>query len=695
MNKEVTYHVEDGVGIIEIDNPPVNALGYAVRVGLIDAIAAGEADAAAHVLLIIGAGRTFPAGADIREFGGVRRRPNLGDVIERIETATKLTVAAIHGTALGGGMEITLGCDYRIALATAKMGLPEVNLGLLPGAGGTQRLPRLIGTKAALDIIIDGKPVMAPQLKEMGVIDEVVADDLRAHALAYARKLVADGAPPRPVGALDIEDKNPEVFANFKASIARTKRGFLAPLYCIEAVKVATEMDIESGLLREREMFTELVASPQSAAQRHVFFAEREAAKIPGISKDTIKREIKQVGIIGAGTMGAGIAINFLDAGIPVTLLEMKQESLDRGLEIIRKNYEASQSKGRINSEQKEKCLSLISTTLSYNDLSDVDLVIEAVFENMDVKKQVFGELDRVCKQGAILATNTSTLNINEIAAATSRPEDVVGMHFFSPANIMKLLENVRGEKTSNEVIATVMALAKRIGKVGILVGVCYGFVGNRILHKRQEQAVNIVNKGATPADVDKVLYDYGFPMGPFAMWDLAGLDVGYRIRQGLRETDPVNAPARYWLDELVEGGRYGQKTQAGIFDYVKGDRNPHPSEVTAATIAKYRQEKGIKARSFSDEEIIERCLYVMVNEGARILDEGIAMRSLDIDIAWIYGYGFPKYLGGPMFWADQIGLDKVYAKVQSFYDETGEAVWKPSPLLERLASEGKRFADF
>ena len=437
-----------------------------------------------------------------------------------------------------------------------------------------------------------------------------------------------------------------------------------------------------------------MLNSPQSAAQRHVFFAEREVGKVPGIAKDTPRREIAQVGIIGAGTMGGGIAMNFLSAGIPVKMLEMKQEALDKGVALIRKNYEATARKGRMTSEQVERCMSLLTSTLSYDDLSDVDLVIEAVFENMKVKKEVFGELDRVTKPGAILATNTSTLDVNEIAQSTRRPEDVIGMHFFSPANVMKLLENVRGEATSDEVIATVMDLSKRIGKVGVLVGVCYGFVGNRILHKRQAQAISLVNEGATPAQVDKVLYDFGLPMGPFAMADLAGLDVGWRIREGLRESDPANAPERNWLDALAEQERWGQKTGGGVFDYAEGDRTPRPSEVTAAEIEKYRAEQGIETREISDTEILERCLYVMVNEGAKILEEGVAMRPLDIDIVWIYGYGFPVYQGGPMFWADSIGLDKVHAKIQQFHDETGHDDWKPAPLLERLAKEGKRFAD-
>ena len=694
MSEVVSYERDGDIGVITVDNPPVNALGHAVRQGIVDALDKGLADDGAKALMIIGGGRTFPAGADIREFGKPPQEPSLPDVVQTLENSDKLLIAAVHGTALGGGMEITLGCDYRVALDSAKMGLPEVNLGLLPGAGGTQRLPRLIGAKAAMQAIVEGKPMKAAKLKDMGVVDEVVSGDLKAEAIAYAEKLVADGAPRRKVSELAVEKESDNVFSEFEQSIARKKRGFLAPFHCIKAVQAATELDFAAGMKRERELFTELLNSPESAAQRHVFFAEREVGKVPGISKETPKRDIKQVGIIGAGTMGGGIAMNFLSAGIPVKMLEMKQEALDKGVALIRKNYEATAKKGRMTEEQVEKCMSLISTSLSYDDLSDVDLVIEAVFENMKVKKQVFGELDRVCKDGAILATNTSTLDVDEIAQSTKRPEDVIGMHFFSPANVMKLLENVRGEATSDEVIATVMDLSKRIGKVGVLVGVCNGFVGNRILHKRQAQAVKLVNEGATPSQVDKVLFDFGLPMGPFAMADLAGLDVGWRIREGLREDDPENAPERDWMDALAEQERWGQKTGGGVFDYAEGDRTPRPSDTAMAEIEKYRAEKGIETREVSDQEILERCLYVMVNEGAKILEEGIAMRPLDVDIVWIYGYGFPVYRGGLMFWADQVGLDTIHAKVKQFYDESGDPVWQPSALLEKLASEGRKFGD-
>jgi len=695
MSEVVSYERDGDVGVITIDNPPVNALGHAVRQGIVDALSQGVGDDGAKALLILGGGRTFPAGADIREFGQTPKEPGLPDVVQTLEDSDKLLVAGIHGTALGGGMEITLGCDYRVALDSAKMGLPEVHLGLLPGAGGTQRLPRLIGAKAAMQAIVEGKPIKAAQLEKMGVVDKVVSGDLKAEAIAYVEHLVAENAPRRKVSELSVEKEDDNVFSEFEQSIARKKRGFLAPFHCIKAVQAAaTEPSFEAGMKRERELFMELMNSPESAAQRHVFFAEREVAKVPGLSKETPKRDIKQVGIIGAGTMGGGIAMNFLSAGIPVKMLEMKQDALDKGVALIRKNYEATAKKGRMTSEQVEKCLSLLSTSLSYDDLSDADLVIEAVFENMKVKKQVFGELDRVCKQGAILATNTSTLDVDEIAQSITRPEDVIGMHFFSPANVMKLLENVRGAATSDEVIATVMDLSKRIGKVGVLVGVCNGFVGNRILHRRQAQAVQLVNEGASPTQVDKVLFDFGLPMGPFAMADLAGLDVGWRIREGLREDDPANAPERDWMDALAEQERWGQKTGGGVFDYAEGDRTPRPSDVAMAEIEKYRKEKGIETRDVSDQEILERCLYVMVNEGAKILEEGIAMRPLDVDIVWIYGYGFPVYRGGLMFWADQVGLDTIHKRVKQFFDESGDDDWQPSALLEKLAGEGRTFGD-
>lgn len=692
MSEVVSYRLEGDIGVIGVDYPPVNALGQGVREGLVNCLRQGLEDDQAKALVVIGEGRTFPAGADIREFGKPPAGPALPDVINEYESSDKLVIAAIHGTALGGGLEVALGCDYRVALESAKVGLPEVKLGLLPGAGGTQRLPRLVGAKAALDMIVGGNPVKAKDAYKVGIVDEVVGGDLLEGALAYARKLVAENAPLRKIRDLDVKKEEADLFTNYEKSIARKQRGFKAPFHCIKAVQAAVELPFEDGMKRERELFAELLVSPESRAQRHVFFAEREVAKVPGLPKDTAKRDVKSAAIIGAGTMGGGIAMNFANAGIPVKILEVKEDALERGIAVIRKNYENTAKKGRITQEQVEQRMALIQPTLSYDDLSDVDLVIEAVFENMDVKKAVFTELDRVCKPGAILATNTSTLDVNRIASFTQRPEDVVGMHFFSPANVMKLLENVRGEKTSDEVVATVMDLSRRIGKVGVLVGVCHGFVGNRMLHKRQAEAVQLVNEGANPAQVDKVLFDLGFPMGPFAMSDLAGMDVGYRIREELRKEDPDNAPPRNWTDDLVEQGRLGQKTQAGVFDYKEGDRTPVPSSEVDALIAKFREENGIQSRDISDQEILERCMYIMVNEGAKILEEGIAARPLDVDVIWIYGYGFPVYRGGVLFWADSVGLKTIYDKVSQIHQETGSDTWKPAALLEKLAKEGKGF---
>ena len=692
MSEVVSYRLEGDIGVIGVDYPPVNALGQGVREGLVNCLRQGLEDDQAKALVVIGEGRTFPAGADIREFGKPPAGPALPDVISEYESSDKLVIAAIHGTALGGGLEVALGCDYRVALESAKVGLPEVKLGLLPGAGGTQRLPRLVGAKAALDMIVGGNPVKAKDAFKVGIVDEVVGGDLLEGALAYARKLVADNAPLRKIRDLDVKKEEADLFTNYEKSIARKQRGFKAPFHCIKAVQAAVELPFDEGMKRERELFAELLVSPESRAQRHVFFAEREVAKVPGLPKDTAKRDVKSAAIIGAGTMGGGIAMNFANAGIPVKILEVKEDALERGIAVIRKNYENTAKKGRITQEQVEQRMALIQPTLSYDDLGDVDLVIEAVFENMDVKKAVFSELDRVCKPGAILATNTSTLDVNRIASFTKRPEDVVGMHFFSPANVMKLLENVRGEKTSDEVVATVMDLSRRIGKVGVLVGVCHGFVGNRMLHKRQAEAVQLVNEGANPAQVDKVLFDLGFPMGPFAMSDLAGMDVGYRIREELRKEDPDNAPPRNWTDDLVEQGRLGQKTQAGVFDYKEGDRTPVPSSEVDALIAKFREENGIQSRDISDQEILERCMYIMVNEGAKILEEGIAARPLDVDVIWIYGYGFPVYRGGVLFWADSVGLKTIYDKVSQIHQETGSDTWKPAALLEKLAKEGKGF---
>lgn len=695
MSSLVEFSKQGEIGVIAVDNPPVNALSQGVRAGLQDCVRQGLADAGTKAMVIACRGRTFIAGADIREFGKPMAEPNLVAVIREIEDSPKPVVAAIHGTALGGGLEVALGCHYRCAVASAKVGLPEVHLGLLPGAGGTQRLPRLIGADAALKMVAEGTHVPADQAESLGLIDRIVdTTDLVSAAVAFAQELVREGKPPRKVSAMAVSLDDPAVFEKYEKSIARKKRGFLAPFRCIEAVKAATELPFEEGMQRERELFAELMASPESKAQRHVFFAEREVAKVPGLPKDTPRREIRTAGIVGAGTMGGGIAMNFANAGIPVYVLEVSQEALDKGLAVVRRNYENTARKGRISQEDVTRRMDLIRPTLSYDDLADVDLVIEAVFEDMEIKQKVFRKLDEVCKPGAILATNTSTLDVNQVAAATGRPQDVMGMHFFSPANVMRLLENVRGEKTADDVVATVMAVSRRIGKVGVCVGVCDGFVGNRMLHQRGREANFLVEEGALPQQVDKVLYNFGLPMGPFAMSDLAGLDVGYRIRQARRKEGRVEARDSTWLDKIVEMGRYGQKTGAGVYRYEEGSRTPVPDPEIEKLIVEHSREIGVERRDVSDQEILERCMYTMVNEGARILEEGIASRPLDIDIVWIYGYGFPAYRGGPMFWADQVGLARIYDAILRYRDRLGPAYWTPAPLLERLAKEGKGFYD-
>ena len=693
MSSTVSFTAQGSVGLITINNPPVNALGQSVRQGLIDAFECGLADDAIKALVLICEGRTFIAGADIREFGKPLAAPDLNQLLEQMENSSKPVVAAIHGTALGGGLEVALGCHYRVAVASARVGLPEVHLGLLPGAGGTQRLPRLIGVEPALDMIVQGNHVAAARALSLGIIDAIIEGNLQTGAITYAKQLLAAGKGPRNIRDMPQPVAKPEFFAEYTQSISRKMRGFKAPFHIIKSVQAAVELPFAEGMQCERQLFMELMASGESLAQRHVFFAEREVAKVPGLAKDTPRREIKRAAVIGAGTMGGGIAMNFANAGIPVKLLELKQELLDKGLAVIRGNYENTAKKGRMTSSDVEKRMALIEPTIAYADIKDVDIVIEAVFENMEVKKDVFKILDKTCKPGAILATNTSTLDVNEIAGVTQRPQDVIGMHFFSPANVMRLLENVRGEKTADDVIATVMNLSSRIGKIGVLVGVCDGFVGNRMLHQRTRESAFLVEEGATPEQVDKVLFDFGFPMGPFAMADMAGLDVGYKVREERRKAGKVEKRDSLWIDRVVEMGRHGQKTRAGIYQYADG-RTPVADPEVAKVIAQCATQAGIEQRRISDQEILERCLYPMINEGAKILAEGIAARPLDIDIIWINGYGFPAYKGGPMFWADQIGLQKICDAYGKYAKQCGDHYWQPAPLLAQLAKEGKGFYD-
>ena len=678
------------IAVLTINNPPVNALSQHVRQGLRDGVTQAIADAAVGAIVITCAGRTFIAGADITEFGKPPREPGLHEVLDLIESSLKPVVAAVHGTALGGGLEVTLACHYRVGVRTARFGLPEVKLGLLPGAGGTQRLPRVVGVEKALQMIVSGDPIGADAALNHGLIDAIVDGDLTAAGVAFAEKVLSERRPLKKIR--DLEDAlaaargKPEVFADFRKSVARQTRGFRAPESCIKAVEAAVNLPFDAGLKRERELFLELMASPESKAQRYFFFAEREAAKIPDVPPDTPAKEIKTAAVVGAGTMGGGIAMTFANVGIPVTVVEISREPLERGLAVVRKNYEATASKGRLTAADVDKRMGLIRGTTDFGAIADADIVIEAVFEEMAVKKDVFAKLDKICKADAVLATNTSTLDVNEIAGATARPESVIGMHFFSPANVMKLLEVVRGAKTSKPVIATAMSVGRRIGKVPVLVGVCYGFVGNRMLHQRGKQAERLILEGALPQQVDKVLYDFGFPMGPFAMGDLAGLDVGWRIRKGRGERALI-------ADRLCELGRFGQKTGAGYYRYEGGDRTPIPDPDVEKIILEVSREQSVQRRPISDQEILERLLYPMVNEGAKILEEKLAIRASDIDVIWVYGYGWPVYRGGPMFWADQVGLKAIKTRMLEMQHRHGD-VWQPAALLSRLADAGKAFLD-
>ena len=676
------------VAVLTVNNPPVNALSQHVRQGLRDGLKQAAADGGVAAIMITCAGRTFIAGADITEFGKPPKEPSLHEVLDLIESSPKPVVAAIHGTALGGGLEVTLACHYRVGAKTARFGLPEVKLGILPGAGGTQRLPRVVGVPKALSMIVSGDPIGADEALKAGLIDEIVEGDLTAAAVTFAEKVVAEKRPLKKIRDLDekvaaVRGK-PEIFAEFRKSVARQTRGFRAPENCIKAVEAAVNLPFDQGLKRERELFQELITSPESKAQRYFFFAEREAAKIPDVPADTTSRDIRKAAVLGAGTMGGGIAMNFANAGIPVTVVEVAQEALDRGLGVVRKNYEATASRGRLTMPDVEKRMGLISGTTDWSKIADADIVVEAVFEEMPIKKEVFAKIDGICKPGAVLATNTSTLDVDEIASATKRPDDVIGMHFFSPANVMRLLEVVRGKKSAKDVIATAMGVGRRIAKVPVLVGVCYGFVGNRMLHQRGREAEKLILEGALPHEVDRVLTDFGFPMGPFAMGDLAGLDVGWRIRKGKGVKSAV-------ADRICELGRFGQKTGAGYFRYEKGDRTPIPDPDVEKIIVEVASEQGILRRKIGEAEILARLLYPMVNEGAKILEEKIAIRASDIDVIWVYGYGWPVYRGGPMFWADQVGLKTIRDRMNEWRKTQGEE-WTPAPLLDRLASEGKTF---
>ena len=653
MNSPVDYALTDNIGVISVDNPPVNALSHAVRQGLLNAITEAQNDASEAVLIIC-EGRTFFAGADISEFGKPLQDPWLPVLLDQIESTEKPVVAAIHGTALGGGFETALSSHYRCALPSAKVGFPEVKLGLLPGAGGTQRSPRLAGVEAALELMTSGAPISAARAKELGLIDEIVEGDLREAALGYVQRLLDSKAPVRRTSEMAAPGFGD--FEALRAVVAKRARGQVAPLAIVDCVEAATTMSFADGMKLEREKFAGLMQGEQSAALRHFFFAERQAAKIEGLAKDTPVRDVNSVGIIGGGTMGGGIAMSFANAGLPVTMIEISDEALERGLSIIERNYAGSVKRGKLSEEKAAQCRALISGSTDYAALGDVDMVIEAVFEDPELKKKIFARLDGVCKQGAVLATNTSYQDVNEIAAATGRPQDVIGTHFFSPAHIMKLLEIVRADKTADDVLATCMALAKSLGKVPVVSGVCYGFIGNRMLRPYGEQSQYLLLEGATPEQVDGAMERFGMAMGPLRVFDLAGLDVGYKARQALSDEEKGDPASYRVLDHLVEADRHGQKTGSGFYTYDE-HRNATPCPEVHKIIEETAAELGIQRRDISDEEIVTRLVGALVGEGRKIVEEGIAQRASDIDVVYVYGYGFPAYRGGPMFYGDFAGL--------------------------------------
>jgi 3-hydroxyacyl-CoA dehydrogenase len=680
INDVTDLTITDGIGVITLDSPPVNALSATVRDGLHGAFRQAIEDQSVSAIVLICSGRTFIAGADISEFGGAAKGASLLDVQQMMESSHKPVVAAIHGTALGGGLEVALCAHYRIAVPSAKCGLPEVNLGLLPGAGGTQRLPRIAGPQRALEMMTAGTHVAAQDCLAMGLVDALASEgSLRADAIAMATRLAVEGAPLQKISDRSVAAMPEEEFTAFRASNAKRFRGFKAPEAIIKCVEAAVQLPFDDGVAVERKEFLQLVSSAESAAQRYVFFAEREVWKIPDVPAATPTIPVATAGVIGAGTMGGGITMNFVNAGIPVTIVEQTQEALDRGLKVVRSNYERSARNGRFTMEEVERRMALITPSTSLNDLGSADMVVEAVFERMDIKKDVFAKLDAICKPGAVLATNTSYLNIDEIASATTRPESVIGMHFFSPANVMKLLEVVRADHTSKEVINTAMQTGKKIGKIAALVGVCPGFVGNRILAQRAREAQALLLDGVMPWEIDRALYDFGFAMGPFQMSDLAGLDIGWVKENSKGETI---------RDRLCELDRRGQKAGAGYYDY-DADRNPTPSPVTEGLVREFAARSATPAKTFTSDEIIERLVLPMINEGAKILDEGKAIRASDIDIIWINGYNWPAYRGGPMWWADHLGLTTVLDRLRSYESTLGEQ-WKPAPLIERLVADGK-----
>ena len=690
---------DNDIAVITVNNPPVNALSPGVPEGIAEAVEQIAKDPTIKAAVLIGAGTTFIAGADIKEFGKItsgQRQGGVGlvPILKRIEDSSKPVVVAIHGQAFGGGLETAMAGHYRVAAPTAVVGQPEVNLGLIPGAAGTQRLPRLAGVQKALEMCTDGKPVKAKDALAAGIVDRLIEGDLLKGAVAFARE-IADKPAPKTRDRnekLGTPEQNAAIFAAARELAKKKARGLMAPQAAIDAVEAATKLPFDQGVEAERELFTKCLFSDQSKALIHVFFGEREVAKIPDVPKDTPVIPVKSAAVVGAGTMGGGIAMNFANAGIPVLLKETDQVALDRGMNTIRKNYENTMKKGRLTQQQMDDRMKLIKPTLTYDGFGDADMVVEAVFEGMALKKQIFGDLDKLCKPGAILASNTSTLNIDEIASATGRPESVIGTHFFSPANVMRLLEIVRGKASSKEVIATCMALSKKIGKIGVLVGNCRGFVGNRMFGPYRREAQFMMEEGASVEAIDRAMYEYGMAMGTLAVGDLAGLDVGWRIRKEFKHLEKPGVRQPLAEDKLCELGRYGQKTGAGWYKYDE-NRRAIPDPEVARLVALWAAEAGIKQRQISKEEIVDRLIYALVNEGARILQEGYALRSVDIDIIYLNGYGFPAYRGGPMWYADTVGLKNVLARINEFHAQHGE-LWEPAPLLKQLAEEGRSFAD-
>ncbi len=698
MKGTVHYEVRDNIALMTIDNPPVNPLSSGVRQGLSDGVAKALADDAVAAIVLTGAGRAYIAGADISEFGGKAEGPSLLDCLDIMDNSSKPIVAAINGTAFGGGLEVALCCHYRVIAPNAQVGLPEVKLGLLPGAGGTQRLPRLIGAEKALAFMVSGDPIAGPAAVTMGIADAVAEQDVVESAMDFTRNIIAKGSPLRRIrdeeGVVAQDRDKPEVFDNARKAAARKMRKRFAPEMIVQCVEAAVNLgDFDAGLAVERENFVKCLEHPQRASLIHMFFSEREVAKIPDISKDIEAKPINSAAVIGCGTMGGGIAMSFLNANIPVTSLEMSDEALEKGFGVIKKNYDIQVQRGRMSADEVDHRMSLLSGTTDYADLGQADVIIEAIYENIDVKIEAFKKMDAVAKPGAILASNTSALDIDKMAEATERPEDVIGLHFFSPANVMRLLEIVRGGKTSKEVIASSMKLGRQLKKVAVLSGNAPGFIGNRILAGYTRQAGEIILQGATPYQVDNVLLNFGMPMGPFQMNDLVGLDLSWRARKlsGMKPEDiPITARV---ADKLCEKERFGQKTSRGFYIYPEGSRAGQADPEVVALVEETSAELGIERRPIDDDEVLKRCLYPIINEGARVLEDGIALRPCDIDIVYINGYGFPEVTGGPMFWADQIGLDNILSDIKRFQQEYGGAVWEPAPLLERLVAEGKTFA--